>query len=306
MDIWKEFDEKSDCMINNCRNKEVYIWGYGASGWFVEHLLKRYGITEIKAIDKNPNIKAYRPYYIRFIKPSESVLLLTFIPSKYDEQWLGQLGFKKDVNYIVIKELYDMDGKGFISYERYLDCKYGTDITTIVKKTERPSEDSCGYHWGMDYVIMDMLSKCKISVDDTVFDYGCGKGGALLLFNKVGCRKLGGVEYDKRVYNSLIKNMKRLGIDISGFILGDATLIKKEIDSYNCFFFYDPFEGKSFTDVLDNICESYERYKRKVRIIYASPRCHRYVIESGFKLIEHMDVPEMTYPNINAYEKNPE
>ena len=305
MDIWAEFDEKTNYLERTCRNKVVYIWGYGLSGWFVEHILKRNGITNIKAIDTNPNIKAFRPYYIKFLNPKESVLLLTFEPGESDEKYLSDLGFKKGLNYIVIKELYDIDQKGFISYERYLDCRYGLDITTVVEETDKPSEESCGYHWGMDFVIVDMLSKVKFNSEDAVFDYGCGKGGALLLFNKMGCKKLGGVEYDKRVYSSLIRNMKKLDIDISGFIQGDATLVKNEIDAYNYYFFYDPFEGQSFTTVIDNICESYERKKRKICIVYASPRCHEYLIKSGFKLIEHMDVQEMTYPNINMYVINP-
>ena len=100
--------------------------------------------------------------------------------------------------------------------------------------------------------------------------------------------------------------MRRLDIETSGFIQGDATLIKDEIDDYNYYFFYDPFQGQSFTSVIDNICESQKRKRRKISIIYASPRCHEYVIGRGFELIEHMDIPEMTYPNINTYIRNPE
>ena len=192
MDIWIDFDKKTEQLLEICKNKDIYIWGYGVSGWFIEHILKRNRISSYKVIDKNPNIKAYRPYYIKFIEPEESILLLSFIPSESDKQYLKQLGFKENKNYMVIKKLYGIDKKGIISYERYLDCRYGLDITTFVEHTDKPSSESCGYHWGIDFSIMDMLSKITFSTEDSVFDFGCGKGGALLLFHKMGCRKIGG------------------------------------------------------------------------------------------------------------------
>ena len=68
MDIWEDFERKTEMLAGLCENKEVIIWGYGLNGWFVEHLLSTKDIKVKIHVDKNQDIKAYRPYYIRFFK----------------------------------------------------------------------------------------------------------------------------------------------------------------------------------------------------------------------------------------------
>ena len=48
-----------------------------------------------------------------------------------------------------------------------------------------------------------------------------------------------------------------------------------ELDDYNCFFFFDPFEGELFDRVIDVVCKSLKRVPRKTFIIYINPRCYK-------------------------------
>ena len=68
---------------------------------------------------------------------------------------------------------------------------------------------------------------------NAVFDFGCGKGGALLLFQKSGVQKLAGVEYDKPLYDILLDNYRKMGLSAENIINGDAALIRSELDDYN-------------------------------------------------------------------------
>ena len=136
---------------------------------------------------------------------------------------------------------------------------------------------------------------------DIILDCGCGKGASLIGLFECGYKKLGGIEYTDYIYNILVSNMYKMGIDCvtvkhtdvsdifnKGVVcyLGDATLLSNELDLYNVFFFFNPFSYKLFEIMFENILQSMDRIKRKVKIFYAEPMCHNLIINSGkFKYI---------------------
>ena len=88
--------------------------------------------------------------------------------------------------------------------------------------------------------IFPILDKCHCipGKDDGIFDFGCGKGGAMLTFLDYGFQKVGGVEFETKIYEELILNFQKLDIDLDKYnriscIHDDATNVKVELDDYN-------------------------------------------------------------------------
>lgn len=74
-------------------------------------------------------------------------------------------------------------------------------------------------------------------------------------------------------------------------ICGDASELKQELDQYNWFYFFDPFEINIFGKVIQNICESIERLPRKVHIINILPRYYQLILDTGkFALANQFDI----------------
>ena len=62
---------------------------------------------------------------------------------------------------------------------------------------------------------------------------------------------------------------------------GDAALVKEELDGDNWFYLFDPFGRDVFEKVINNICESYNRYPRKIWIINILPKYHEVIEKTG-------------------------
>ncbi len=53
----------------------------------------------------------------------------------------------------------------------------------------------------------------------------------------------------------------------------DATLVTSELDIYNWFYYFDPFEREIFSKTINNICESLKRNPRKIYIVLVLILC---------------------------------
>lgn len=74
-------------------------------------------------------------------------------------------------------------------------------------------------------------------------------------------------------------------------IKGDASKLSTELDGYDCFFFFDPFEGELFERVIAAIIKSLDRVPRKIYIIYLNPSCHAAIERTGrFELTNRFDI----------------
>ena len=145
--------------------------------------------------------------------------------------------------------------------------------------------------------IFPILDKChcRPTEKDAIFDFGCGKGGALVSFLDYGFRRVGGVEYESGIYKTLTDNFGKLGMDGRtgqiDCIHGDAAQLREELDAYNWFYFFDPFEENIFRHVIDNIEKSVRRKPRQVHIINILPRYHGLITGTGlFVLTNQFDI----------------
>lgn len=156
-------------------------------------------------------------------------------------------------------------------YDNRIDKKYKIDTLSVPETTYIP----------MSIKILKWIFRKYIKLNDIkFFDYGSGKGKALILASELGVKHLGGVEwsadlveaskYNLEKYKSITK--KNIAYDIQQ---GDATLYEN-IDDYNVFLFNNTFGGnpaevRMVAKVLKIIKESFNRQKREMFIIYVHP-----------------------------------
>ena len=294
--IFEELKLNTKKMFDICNAKTVVIWGYGVSGDFVIHLFNRYNKKFEYIIDnKIPRpLTRYidRSYYLLSkLNPNNSMILLTFNCDKAAEEELNQYGFQKNHNYYYVKDLlFGSSGNpnyayvGTTTYLGWLEYRYGLDLIKPKMDNDRADQIDCAYYSnGADYSIVEIIDALQLCKEDAVFDYGCGKGGALILFEQFGnVGKIGGVEYDKNLYDICVNNFSQIDNSIPNSIInGDARDISDALDEYNYFYFYNPFYGDVFSKVIENIEESYFRKKRKIIIIYTNPTQDGSVIRHG-------------------------
>lgn len=108
----------------------------------------------------------------------------------------------------------------------------------------------------------------------------------MVSFMDYGFKKVGGVEYEKKIYEIMIDNFNKLGIDVQDnshifCIQGDAAAVKQELDGFNWFYYFDPFEREIFQETVNHICESLRRKPRRVHIININPKFYDVILNCG-------------------------
>lgn len=307
--MWEDFEEKEKALFRFCNGKKVCLWGYGYSGRFCEHLFNRanktieYIIDDSAVIDNKINIE--RSFIIKELDKDTHVILLAFPREDRAVSFLKMLGYEENESYMFINELFygNCSEHRKLSYYDWLEYKYNLDITAfrIGNDIESPNKDSIYYSPGIDYSIVDILDNFEFDKNDAAFDFGCGKGEILLLFNIMGVKKIGGVEYDKGLYRTAVSNMNKMKISSDGILNDNAAMITDVLDEYNYFFMYNPFQGKTFENVINNLEESYKRQKRKIYLIYSGPYCHDMVISNGIFKFSKTIKTDYSVKNVRVY-----
>ncbi len=185
-----------------------------------------------------------------------------------------------------------------IQFLEYLEWKYGCNFLSMIDNTDLAVSGKCGasYRATTQKELFAIFDKCHIipSSEDRIFDFGCGKGAALVCFLDYGFVRGGGIEYEPQLHSILVDNMERLDIteDQIECIQGDAAHLETELDKYNWFYFWAPFGEQIFKKVIAHLEESVERRKRKVNIIYNNPQCHELFDRSRvFRLTNQFTIP---------------
>ena len=156
-------------------------------------------------------------------------------------------------------------------YDSRIDRKYKIDTLSVPETTYIPISTK----------ILKLIFNEYIKIGNiNFFDYGSGKGKALILASELGAKHLGGIEWLSDLVEISKINLdtykKIAGREIPFNIQhGDATLYK-EIDEYNVFLFNNTFGGnpsevRMVAKVLNNIRGSLNRVYREIFIIYLHP-----------------------------------
>ncbi|WP_299554257.1 methyltransferase domain-containing protein [Seonamhaeicola sp.] len=169
------------------------------------------------------------------------------------------------------------------------DKKRGVDFYKNVKPENIEGYDHHKYvHYipSKSWQIKRLLKASKITCNDAIFDYGCGKGKALYEFSKYKLNKIGGIELAKELADIAKINMQKLNLPNVKIVNGNA-LNFTELDDYNYFFFFDPFSVDIFKSVINIILTNYKKNPREITIIYMNLRGHDKYLDTIEGFIKH-------------------
>jgi len=280
------FDYVSNIIdINIKEDKEIIMWGNGKCGSYFKHW--------VEAVDKRKKIQYiidesapnncyevfvnYRKSLLQYID-TKKFILCSCVPDIgviIDE--VKQYGFKIGDNMF---DIHESLGYGYFDYLQKNNPEL--NFTTVLKQNMDITGEENMQYAACSYAAVDKIFSEIVGLEEEIsfWDYGCGKGAAMIMAYMYGVNKIGGVELSEKIYKQAVKNMDVLGIPCE-IIHGDATSILHDIDNYNCFFFYNPFVGTVFKKVIENIEDSYKRNNRRIYLIYGNPFCHKSVVENG-------------------------
>ena len=139
----------------------------------------------------------------------------------------------------------------------------------------RDDSNADQYHYPYEptpYSVLERLANTGIiRKNNTLLDYGCGKGRVdFFLSYQTRCTSVG-VEYDERIYNKAVENKESaISTGRVSFKAENAEYfaVPKEVDRI---YFFNPFSVHIFMKVVENILISFENNPRKIDIILYYP-----------------------------------
>lgn len=148
------------------------------------------------------------------------------------------------------------------------------DKTLHIKTTGRDDSHSDQYRYPYEptpYTVLERLSNSGyIGKDNTVIDYGCGKGRvSFFLSCQLRCRCIG-IEYDERIFRTAVRNKENA---VSG---ARVDLIHANAEEYpvpgnaDRFFFFNPFSVEIMKKVMARIRESWDGREMLLFFYYPS------------------------------------
>ncbi|MBK5273438.1 MAG: methyltransferase domain-containing protein [Desulfuromonadales bacterium] len=157
-------------------------------------------------------------------------------------------------------------------------------------------EERCHYYSNSGGTHLDkVLRALKITEQDSVVDFGSGKGGALITLSRYPFARIAGVEISPELVDIAQRNLDKLHIkNVSMYVCDAAYFI--DLDAYNYFYFFSPFPSPVMGAVIRNISTSLTHHPRKVSIIYFNPECHDAVVtDSPFVKTNEFNHHELRY-----------
>lgn len=317
LEIFREFREKIDKVMLRCINRRVILYGYSRGGQFLEwygeyyhSITPDYIITEDWAsgsmLYKFPIFRESL-FDFDYKDVKDAVVWLTADDTEGEKaKLLESHGYVKNESYFDFNALiYGEDlikhdagkgvfaaktGKRNVQFMEYAEYVYGCDFVEAVYRQEFLNSLNGAHSYCITtqkeiFPILDKLH-CHPGEGDGIFDFGCGKGGAMLTFLDYGFKKVGGVEYEDGLYEVLAGNYQKLSLLNSeeygiSLIHGDAAAVNEELDQYNYFYYFDPFEDNIYYPTIMHICESLKRAPRKVHLICINPRYNDFILKTG-------------------------
>lgn len=169
-----------------------------------------------------------------------------------------------------------------------------------IRTTGRDDSNSDTYRYPYEPTSYDVLERLirsgYIDKQNTVLDYGCGKGRvSLFLSFQTKCHSIG-IEYDERIFERAIANKESCS---SGnrvqFVCSDAKVydIPSEVDRI---FFFNPFSVILLRSILKKIYESYYESPRRILLMFYYPSTEYIeclMNESRLTLVDEVDCSDL-------------
>lgn len=139
----------------------------------------------------------------------------------------------------------------------------------------RDDSNADQYHYPYEptpYSVLERLANTGIiRKNNTLLDYGCGKGRVdFFLSYQARCTSVG-VEYDERIYNKAVENKESaISTRRVSFKAENAEYfaVPKEVDRI---YFFNPFSLEILQKVMHKILESYYENPREMKLLFYYP-----------------------------------
>lgn len=121
------------------------------------------------------------------------------------------------------------------------------------------------------YVVLERLVESGyVEHENSVVDYGCGKGRVGFFLNyQLGCKVLG-IDFDERMCALAQENRSTYGID-KDVTFACISAEKYEISDADCFYFFNPFSVAVLQSVIGKIRKSYYENPREMKLFFYYP-----------------------------------
>lgn len=340
LQILSEFRKRLDDIMLQAMHSRVLLYGYESyTGRFIKWYAEYYhGIKIDYLLSTNTtrngaySQEIFRPNLLKFHYKDvdDAVIWVAEVITESLQQMLDEYGKEKRregrIYFDFYKAIYGADiygeeqnnvdvfhkrkeGKRDIQFLEWLEWKYKCNFVTRISREFMEVVDCHGAAYGCSTQkeIFPILDHCHCipQEEDSIFDFGCGKGGALVSFLDYGFKRVGGVEYEPKIFDVLKDNMYKLGLENkTELIYGDAGDLTIELDQYNWFYFWQPFDATVLDKCMRAICDSYGRKSRKIYIIYIAPVYYESVERIGSKLfrLTNQFTVDMQSRVVNIYE----
>ena len=122
------------------------------------------------------------------------------------------------------------------------------------------------------YCVLERMVKSGLfDREDTVLDYGCGKGRVGFFLSYRTKAKTIGIEYDERIYEDALENRRTTVSRVKPeFVLTRAEEYPVPRDVSRCYFF-NPFSVEILRKVMARILESWYEEPREIFLFFYYP-----------------------------------
>ena len=122
------------------------------------------------------------------------------------------------------------------------------------------------------YSVLERLAESELfGEENTVLDYGCGKGRVGFFFSYRTKAQAIGIEYDERIYRDALENKKTAHPKANAdFVLTRAEEYEVSASVTRCYFF-NPFSLEILQKVMARIIDSYYDDPREILLFFYYP-----------------------------------
>lgn len=147
------------------------------------------------------------------------------------------------------------------------------DLFLQIQTCGRDDTNADQYHHPYEptpYTVLERLACSRlIGKNDTVLDYGCGKGRVGFFLSHEVKSKTIGIEYDLQIYESALQN-KKSAKSAADFVLTRAEEYQVPSEVNRCYFF-NPFSAEILHKVMARILESWYECPREIYLFFYYP-----------------------------------
>ena len=146
---------------------------------------------------------------------------------------------------------------------------------------------------GANYLMVEMIFQQlrSLGVNQSIVDFGCGKGRVLIVAAHYGFTDITGVEFARELWEDAMRNINALKARHPSArfrVLYENAVDYQVEDHTQVFFFFNPFQEPVMKKVIEHILRSYRQSRRPIYIMYVNPQLKNLFLQEGFREIGYV------------------